>query len=369
MYMLTVALGVGVAGFSIPALFAPPGAEDDPLSGTYEFAAPILDITATTDGSILVAMTPHTVKEIRQDSVETIATIPVEDGALVNGLGGTGEGEYIIATGGLDQGVGAALWRIAGANIERISDIYSYEREHDPDALEGSKWKHPACEEDSVQGFTTGPQSNPYHLARLHSGSVLIADAAGNTLLESDVDGNVDWIAIFEPPLNNEGAWGFFKQAEGNVEIQCYIQPVPTAVAVDPQGAYYVGELTGMPAATGWSRVWRIAPGRRHVVCPSEDCEEVLSDLTSVVDVEFGPDGRFYVVELDRNGWLAALTGNPGGGRVHRCDLESGKCDVVYESNMAVPAITFDRWDQMWVAENEVLMGEGGAVVHRVTME
>jgi len=108
--------------------------------------------------------------------------------------------------------------------------------------------------------------------------------------------------------------------------------------------------------------------GARHVVCPSDGCEEVLSNLTSVVDVEFGPDGTFYVVELDRNGWLAAVTGNPAGGRIQSCDLETGECSVVYESNMSIAAITFDKWDQMWVAENEVLADEGVAVLHQVEL-
>lgn len=342
---------------------------DDPLSGTYTFPAPVLDIAATSSGTILVTVPPDTIKEISTEGIAIAARIPVTEGALVNGVAAAEGRSFKVATGGLDLGAGAALWEVTDGNVEQIADIHRYETENDPDAFAGSKWKHTACEEDSLQGFTAGPQSNPYHLAQHSSGTLLVADAAGNTLLSSDKDGNIDWVAIFEPPLDNEDEWGFFRKAEGNIDVDCYIQPVPTDVAIGPDGAYYVGELTGMPAAVGWSRLWRIAPDARNVVCPSDDCKEVLSGLTSVADLEFGPDGRLYVVEMDRNGWLAAVTQSKGGGRIKGCDLETSECTVIFESDMPISAIAFDKWDQMWVAENETLMGEGTATVRTVELD
>ena len=367
--VVIVTFGLSLAGFRY---FDSPSRDfnpDDPLSGTYTFAAPVLDIAATSEGTILVTTPPDSVKEISRDGVAAVTRIPVTEGALVNGLAVADGDTFYVATGGLDLAAGAALWEVSSGNVKQIADIRRYETKQDPDALAGSKWKHAACEDDSLQGFTAGPQSNPYHLTRLDSGTLLVADAAGNTLLSSDGDGNIDWVAIFEPPLDNEDNWGFFRNAEGNVEIDCYIQPVPTDVAVGEDGAYYVSELTGMPAAVGWSRLWRIAPGARNVVCPSEDCKEILSDLTSAGDIEFGPDGRMYIVEMDRNGWLAAVTGSKGGGRVKSCDLQAGKCDVVYESDLPITSITFDKWNQMWVAENEVLVGEGTASVRPVEID
>ena len=39
-------------------------------------------------------------------------------------------------------------------------------------------------------------------------------------------------------------------------------EAVPTSVAIGPDGAYYVGELTGFPFTPGASRIWRVDRGR-----------------------------------------------------------------------------------------------------------
>jgi hypothetical protein len=103
-------------------------------------------------------------------------------------------------------------------------------------------------------------------------------------------------------------------------------------------------------------------------VCPSADCRAVVSGLTSVIDVAFGPDDRLYVVEMDRNGWLGAVIGQGTGGAIKRCDVDAGTCDLVEETNLPLTAITFDPFGQLWVAENENLFGTGDATVRRVTL-
>jgi hypothetical protein len=55
-------------------------------------------------------------------------------------------------------------------------------------------------------------------------------------------------------------------------------------------------------------------------------------DLTSVVDVEFGADGRLYVVEMDASGWFAAGSGTGG-----------TACDVDNAIITTPGAITFDH--------------------------
>jgi hypothetical protein len=39
---------------------------------------------------------------------------------------------------------------------------------------------------------------------------------------------------------------------------------VPTPVVKDPDGAYYVGQLTGFPFPPGGAGVFRVRPGDRH---------------------------------------------------------------------------------------------------------
>lgn len=76
-----------------------------------------------------------------------------------------------------------------------IGDIEEYEQQVDVDANKGVMWKNPACEENSQAGFTAGPQSNPYHLA-IDKSDVIVADAAGNSLLSVKKDGSIDWVAV-----------------------------------------------------------------------------------------------------------------------------------------------------------------------------
>jgi sugar lactone lactonase YvrE len=66
---------------------------------------------------------------------------------------------------------------------------------------------------------------------------------------------------------------------------------VPTGLALGPDGAYYVGQLTGGPFTTGVAKVFRV---------PSEGGEpQVYADgFTNIIDIAFGPDGSLYVLQI-----------------------------------------------------------------------
>ena len=366
---VVLALALSTAGCD---LFSDSSSDPDPLSGTYEFSAPVYDIAATPDGRLLVAETvpaeydipPEgetsltTVREIHRDGVEAVAELSTIQGSPINGLEAISEQRFFATSGGLDLAVGGGVWHVSGGEAEMVVDIEAFETGNDPDALGGPQWKNPACEFNPDAGFSAGPQSNPYHLAALSGNEVLVADGAGNTLLAGNTSEDVDWVAVFTPPVDENGDWRVLFPL--NDDTSCYVQPVPTSVTIGPNGAYYVGELTGVTpailggeAASPLARVWRIAPGARNVTCPSDECQEVVSGLISVIDVAFGPDGELYVVEFDKNGWFAATTGGaPAGGTVKRCEVDTGDCTLVEDADVPLGAITFDRWDQMWVLEN-----------------
>jgi len=321
------------------------------LEGPFELSPAVFDIDATPAGTI-VAAENATIKEIRKNGLVELVEVPTIPGVAVNGIEAIGRGNFFATSAGLDQAEGAGLWRVSPGGARQVGDIEAFETEVDPDANVGPGWKDPACE--ALPGFTAGPQSNPYHLAVLSGSETLIADAAGNTLLHATTDGRIDTVAVFTPPLDEAtDDWRvLFELTDGT---PCYVQPVPTSVDVGPEGAYYVGELTGAPATPGMSRIWRIESGSRGVTCPSDACTEVASDLTSILDVEFGPDGFLYVVEMDANGWLAATTGDAIGGTVKRCDVETGVCTTV-EDGLELPgAITFDGRGTMWLLESGIV--------------
>ncbi|MBW3612368.1 MAG: ScyD/ScyE family protein [Chloroflexi bacterium] len=329
----------------------------------YHFDAIVFDIAAAPGGGILVADAyGGTIHEIRRGTSAPLASVPLPDTGVfptgVNGLAAIGRGNFFATTGGGDLAAGAKLWRVSPGGARMVADIEAFEAAHDPDAFAGPRWKDQRCE--ATGGFSAGPQSNPYHLSALSGGEALVADAAGNTLLSARTDGQIEVVAVFTPPVAGGGAstdpahWmSLFSLEDGTT---CYVQPVPTSVAIGPDGAYYVGELTGatpdLADAPGLSRVWRIAPGARNVTCPSAACQVVLSGLTSVIDVEFGPDGALYVVEWDAAGWLSALFGVGAGGTVQRCDVGAGSCAVM-AGGLALPgAIAFDAAGTAWIVEN-----------------
>jgi hypothetical protein len=339
-----------------------PGAQDGP----YDAFAPVAyDLEAAPDGSILVTQN-NVIKEIRKGRVQAVTEVPFIPGAPANGLAITGRRSFFVTSGGLDLAEGAGVWHVSGGNARPIGDIEAFETDNDPDAFAGPQWKDQACEEDPVQGFSAGPQSNPYHLkampgskalgSRASGSTVLVADAAGNTLLAVKKNGDVGLVAVLTPPTDEDGNYRFLKTAENDPSIDCYVQPVPTSVDVGPDGAYYVGELTGAPATPGWSRIWRIEGRARDVTCPSEDCEMVVDGLTSVIDLAFGPDGYLYVVEYDANGWLAATAlGNAAGGTIRRCDVSTGECEIVESGILFPSAITFDKRGVLWLLENNLI--------------
>lgn len=328
---------------------------------SHQFAPPVYDIDSAPDGSILVAEN-KTIKEIRKGSVGEV--VEIDSITPINGLAAIGRGNFFATSAGLDEGVGARLWRGSRGGARAVADIESFEAENDPDV---SVWKDPLCEE--VAQFTLGPQTNPYHLAAVSGSTALVADAAGNTLLSAKTNGDLDWVAVLTPPVDEDGDWLvlFDGEFEGE-DVTCYVQPVPTAVDIGPDGAYYVSELTGATPEgvdiPGLARVWRIESDARHAVCPSPDCQVVIDGLTSVIDLVFGPDGSLYALEYDANGWLAAGSGNAAGGRIKKCDVEAGTCETVVEDLVLPGAITFDKWSNLWVVESNIL----APTVHRVEL-
>jgi len=78
-----------------------------------------------------------------------------------------------------------------------------------------------------------------------------------------------------------------------------------------------------------------------------------------VIDAEFGPDGYLYVVEYEQNGFLATVApafGIPlAGGTVKKCDVNTDSCEIIEggDGSLFLPgAITFDKWDNLWLLDN-----------------
>lgn len=340
----------------------------------YTFEGPVFDISATGNGTILVA-DMGVVKEIDANGVNEITDLPLVEGAgafgepeitFINGLLPLSDGSFYASRSALDLAVGSGLLFSDGNNTELTADIEAFTIGDWPDGEPGHApaWKNFNCEPPG--GYSAAPYSNPYNLASLSDDEILLADAGANSLLNIDTNGNIEVVATFSPIVSPESGEPMV-QFPLDEETNCPVEPVPTAVAIGPDGAYYMGELVGSTAENfggqatpdGIASIWRIEPGSRNVICPSDDCTKAVTGLNSIIDIEFGPDDRLYVVEIERNGFLAAVAPDLGipmaGGTVKKCNIATDSCEIIEGANgdLLLPgAITFDYWDNLWLLDN-----------------
>lgn len=167
-----------------------------------------------------------------------------------------------------------------------------------------------------------------------------MADAGGNSLLLVDEGGVVSFIAGWEPMMVEftaeqlaamgppPGEEAELPATEGEAPAEGEAPPagegaslpveaVPTSVVVGPDGALYVGQLTGGPFPPGAASVWRVVPG--------EDPTQYATGFTNIIDIGFGADGTLYVAEIVHDGLISVFAGGaapigallsvpPGGG-------------------------------------------------------
>ncbi|HXV40512.1 MAG TPA: ScyD/ScyE family protein [Steroidobacteraceae bacterium] len=115
--------------------------------------------------------------------------------------------------------------------------------------------------------------SNPYGVLA-QPGRRIVADAGANALIEAHANGSTRTLAVLPqlppPPFPRDA--------------------VPTSVAEGPDGALYVGLLSGFPFFQGSASVLRVE-------CDGSGITTYASGLTAVVDVAFDTGGALYVLE------------------------------------------------------------------------
>jgi len=160
------------------------------------------------------------------------------------------------------------------------------------------------------------PDSNPNSVLAL-KGQQVVADAGGNSLVR--VSGRkVSTVAVF--PDRDVLAPPFLGLPSG---ATIPMQAVPTSVVKGPDGAYYVGELTGFPFEVGAARVWRIKRGH--------DPEVFATGFTNIIDLAFRGH-QLYVLEIAHNG---LLSGDPTGALIRV--RPNGSHDIVLTEPLVTP--------------------------------
>ena len=246
-----------------------------------------------------------------------------------------------------------------------VVDIAAYEIGGGPDG---------GVAESDPYGLLVERRGGPGGDEDQEGGGDVVVDASGNSLLHVDEDGAISLLAVFPsrsttPPRPTPG-------------VTALTDSVPTSVVVGPDGAYYVGELAGIPFvgktrdksnvyrieagqdpyhptvfldghATGFNAIidmafhgddlyivqhWTMAPdgtrtagnlirvpcAGRPLVCDGLHPTIVLGGLDGPTSLAFGPDGALYVSNKGASpAFASATSGHNPVGEVLRIDLGS----------------------------------------------
>jgi hypothetical protein len=171
--------------------------------------------------------------------------------------------------GEVGAGLGTLVHLAASGQWRFVADIASYEAAENPDG--------------------NVPDSNPYGILALPAGH-LVTDAGGNTLLRVDANGDISPLAVFPsrgsmPPRPSFAPPPFAQ----------FTDAVPTSIAVGPDGAYYVGELTGVPFTDTRANIYRVASDAGPQVFDLADA--CLTGFKSIIDLAFDGAGELYVLQ------------------------------------------------------------------------
>lgn len=313
-------------------------------------------------GSIFVAQVGsgeitqiRTKGKVGTSTVATLPAIPAQELGPVDvaesGLGNT----YVLMSGPPEAGGTpfATLVRVLpNGTTSLVADIGQYQTT-DPDP-------------DDLEDFPE--ESNPNGLALLSGGRIVVADAANNDLLHVDKQGHITTVARFLPEAVPFPSGLPFGPPPGT---PVPAESVPTAVAVGPDGAWYVSELKGFPFAKGSSRIWRIEPGSVGATCDpahaqTGPCRTVATGFSSVIDLTFGADGTMYVLEIAKEGLADVFfRGSPPIGALWA--VENGTRTELAPGTLLFPGGVAVGADGALYVTTGAVFGPGAGAVVRVT--
>ena len=174
---------------------------------------------------------------------------------------------YTLSTGSETEQGDAVLKRATpDGRSSVVADLLAYELEHNPD-------RQPQGVDDA--------DSNPYAVLAL-PGRVLVADAAGNDIVEIRSNGRMRTLTVF--PVSKAGECA---TATNNGVANGGCDPVPTDMALGPDGFLYVSGL----GAEVEGFVWKVNATTGRIV-------ETHGGLPPLTGITIAPDGTGYASSL-----------------------------------------------------------------------
>jgi hypothetical protein len=259
---------------------------------------------------------------------------PTDGSALFGtiGLAGNPEHRAQLGKGGRLLGHVVKLWpkkpekrEERAGKVKAVADLVKYEAKRNPDA------KDPGSAVDS----------NPYGILVTRHG-VLVTDAGGNDLLKIRKR-KVSTVAVFHARKVPAPA------GIPNLPPELWMQAVPTTVTRGPDGALYVGELTGFPFVKGKARIWRIKHGEKPKV--------YATGFTNIIDIAFDRKGRLLVLQITKNGFLS---NDPTGALIRVETGRDGKRTELAKGKLTFPGgVAVGRDGAIYVTNKSVSPGGG----------
>ncbi len=130
---------------------------------------------------------------------------------------------------------------------------------------------------------------------------------------------------------------------------------VPTTVVVGPGGDYFVGQLTGFPFPVGGANVYRVpADGGSPTV--------YASGFTNIIDIAFGRDGSLYVLQIAKNGLLAAFGANDWTGALIKVRRNGTRTELAAGVLTAPGGVAIGPDGALYVTNNSIYPGIGEVI-------
>ena len=264
------------------------------------------------------------------------------DGSFATGLHDItfqGLGNVMLTTGFAGDPADRALnFGAAGRNFARLARINAagkFSLEQDLGAYEAAS--NPTGDE---------VDSNPYGVLAL-AGRTVYADAGGNALNQISARGRISTLGTFPDRL--VPAPPFLELPPGTL---IPMDTVPTSVAQGPDGNFYVGQLTGFPFPVDDANVYRV---------PADGgaTEVAAGGFTAVIDVAFGADGSMYVLELAKNGLLAAFIDGDWTGALIRVAPDGTRTEIAAGMLTAPGGVAVGNDGALYVTNNSISSGIG----------
>jgi hypothetical protein len=262
------------------------------------------------------------------------------DGDTVYGLVGLGGEPGLRDTlGDGAEAFGSIVSAKADGTWKVVADISAYEATANPDG-----------------GLI---DTNPFSFLKTSDGFV-VSDAGANALLSVAADGTISTLAVFPDQMVDAPA--FLGLPEGT---QIPAQAVPTGVTEGPDGAYYVGQLTGFPFPPGLASVWRVKDDNGDGdAMDAGETTVYASGFTNIIDVAFDDSGNLYVLEMTKNGLLNANPDDPmsATGALYRVGTDGTQQEIASAGLIAPTGMSIGADGAIYVSNFGVMPGMGQVV-------